>query len=290
MSSFDTFISQAWRDHAENSDAVAARLPEALSLLEKPEQVAPLARLIVHVEGEHLGRWQEGLELLSRVKESPHSSGPEAEAALRRGSATLTACERGSLPAEGLSASDKARCLAAAAAALSARGQGERAEAFFRSALQAAAKLPKDDPAQRDLAVTSNNMASILEEKADRAFRDTELMLMAAHAARRHWELAGTWLEVERAEYRLALSFLAAKKPGDARRHAELCLEIAAANNAGPLELFFGQEALALSFHASGDSQGFTNARGRARDLFARLPAEEKPWCLPSLEKLEALA
>lgn len=288
--SFDTFLSQAWSDHAENSDAVAARLPEALSLLEKPEQVPPLARLIVHVKGEHLGRWAEGLELLAKVKESPHSSGADAEAALRRGVAVLTACERGSLPAEGLSASDKARCLATAAAALSSRGQGERAEAFFRSALQGAAKLGREDPAQRDLAVTSNNLASILGEKADRVFRDTELMLMAAHAARKHWELAGTWLEVERAEYRLAMCFLAAKKPADARRHAELCLEIAAANNAGPLELFFGQEALALTFHASGDGQGLTNARGRARDLFARLPADEKPWCVGSLEKLEALA
>lgn len=285
--SFDDFLSRAWNDHAHDSPAVAARLRDGFALLEKPEQVAPFARLIVHVEGEHLGHWQEGLALLGELRASRHFSGPEAESALRRGEAALLACERGSLPADGLTPSDRVRAMAVASSALSAQGQGERAEAFFRDALQLSSKFPKDDPAMRDLAVTSNNLASALETKDGRAFRDTELMLMAAHAARKYWGLAGGWLEVERAEYRLAMSFLAATRPQDARRHAELCLETCAAHEAPALEHFFAQEALGLAFAASGDMQGARNALARARDLFSRLPAEEKPWCTGSLAKLE---
>lgn len=285
--SFDDFLSRAWNDHAHDSPAVAARLRSGLALLEKPAQVAPFARLVVHVEGEHLGQWQEGLEILGELRASPQFQGTEAESAVRRGEAALLACERGSLPAEGLGASDRVRALAVAASALSAQGHGERAEAFFREAMRLSGKLPKEDPAVRDLAVTSNNLASALETKEGRAFRETELMLMAAHAARKYWELAGTWLEVERAEYRLAMSFLAAARPQDARRHAELCLETCAAHEAPAIEQFFAQEALGLAFAACGDAQGARNALERARDLFSRLPAEERPWCADSLAKLE---
>lgn len=286
---FDQFLQTAWKDHADDPEAVASRLPEGIALVERPEQVALFARLVLHVEGEHLGRWQKGKELLAALRASPHFSGPDAESALRRGEAVLLACERGSLPADGLTLSERVRSLAAAAAALSAQAHGERAESFFRQALQLSGKLAKDDPANRDLAIASNNLALALEERKHRAFRDTELMLIAAHAARKFWELSGTWLEVERAEYRLARSFLAAGKPHDSLRHAETCLEVCSAHDAAAIELFFAQEALALALAGAGQGEAATNAVGRARELFARLPEEEKPWCREPLEQIEKL-
>jgi hypothetical protein len=35
-------------------------------------------------------------------------------------------------------------------------------------------------------------------------------MIFAAKTTRKYWEIAGTWLEIERAEYRLAMTYLAA--------------------------------------------------------------------------------
>jgi hypothetical protein len=287
--SFDQFLQTAWKEHADDAEAVASRFAEGIALLEKPEQVPAFARLVLHVEGEHLGRWQKGRDLLTALRASPHFSGQEAESALRRGEAVLMACERGSLPSEGLTPSERVRALATAASSLSAHAQGERAEAFFRQALQLSGKLPKEDPANRDLAIASNNLALALEERKNRAFRDTELMLMAAHAARKFWEISGTWLEVERAEYRLARSFLAAGKPHDALRHAETCLEVCSAHDAAAIELFFAQEAMALALFGAGQEELAANAVGRAGELFARLPEEEKPWCREPLSHLEKL-
>ncbi len=285
--SFDSFLQSAWRDHATDAEAVAARIKEGSGKIEKVEHVAQLARLVVHVYGEHLGRWQDGKTLIEEIRQGPFGDSPEAHIALGRAEGVFLACERGAFSPEGLAASDRIRVLATAASALSAQGQGERAESFFREALGLAAKIGKEDPAHRDLAVTGNNLAVSLEEKENRIFRDSELMLMAAHAARKHWEIAGTWLEVERAEYRLAMSFLAAGKARDALRHAENCLEIVAAHQAEPLESFFGFEALALSHLAMCEREPAMGALERMRALFQEMPEGERGWCQQSLDRLE---
>jgi hypothetical protein len=287
--SFQEFLRNAWKEHAHDSAAVSARMRQGLNLLEKSEDIAPMARLIVHVEGEHLGQWSQGMALLGELRSSPHFSGAEADSALRCGEATLLVCESGSLASVDLNPSERLKALAMAVGAVSAQGSGERAESIFREALGIAVKLKREDPACKDLAMASNNLAVALEEKAEKAFRDIELMLMAAHAARRFWEISGTWLEVERAEYRLAMSFLSAGRPWDALRHAENCYDLCLAHSAPPFELFYGQEALALSFAAAGDWEGFRHARWRALDLFARLPEEEKPWCKDSHSRLEGM-
>lgn len=68
-----------------------------------------------------------------------------------------------------------------------------------------------DHPAFRALAVTGNNLACTLEEKNHRSLQETELMILASRTARKYWELAGGWLEISRAEYRLAMNYLQAK-------------------------------------------------------------------------------
>ncbi len=290
MLNFDTFLSQAWTDHATDSAAVATRLPEGIAMMEKPEQVSALARLLVHVMGEHLGEWDRGLELLQSLRASAHFSAlPDNEKVLLRSEAALL-LGQGKTPPPGLSKSDRAGALATAAAALSALGQGDRAEKLYREALELARHFDKTDPAQRAIAVASNNLAAALEEKKDRGFRETELMLIAAHASRKHWELAGTWLEVERAEYRLTTCFLSAGKPGDAKRHAELCLEVCEANQAPAFELFLAHEALALVAKAQEKEADLREHLARAFQHFEAIPADERKWGEASLKKLQALA
>ena len=108
--------------------------------------------------------------------------------------------------------------------------------------------LPKDDPAVRSMAVTGNNLAFALEEKAILSDGETTLMIQAAQAARKYWELAGTWLHVERAEYRLAKTYLKAGNKMKAREHATECLKLCEAHLADDFEMTYAREIVELAY------------------------------------------
>ena len=69
----------------------------------------------------------------------------------------------------------------------------------------------------------------------------------------RYWRLAGTWLEEERAEYRLTRSLLQAGNHEGAVEHAHRCIDVCAANEAPPFERFFGYVVLAIAQSRAGD-------------------------------------
>src|SRR6187402_2085917 len=81
MSPLDSFLEQAWNDHAGDAPAVAARLPAGLPLAQDADGVMRLAALAHHVLGEHLGRWPEGLAFLAQLAERG-THGADAAAAI----------------------------------------------------------------------------------------------------------------------------------------------------------------------------------------------------------------
>ena len=131
-----------------------------------------------------------------------------------------------------------------------------------------------------------SGLASALEEKETRSPAETELMILAAQVSRKCWEIAGTWLEIERAEYRLANTFLKAGNFDQAFVHAQNCLQLIKDNNAGALEYFFAYEALALVEQARKNSVGFSQAVELAKEYFTKLSDNEKSWCEATLKKL----
>ena len=108
------------------------------------------------------------------------------------------------------------------ATASSALPAGEFRQADLRIcrglAACAVAGLPPESPAIRALAVGGNNLAAALEAKTDRDPTETRGMIDAAEGGLKYWKQAGTWLEEERAEYRLARSLLQAGEYGSSRR------------------------------------------------------------------------
>lgn len=68
---FDQFMQAAWSDHADQPQAVAQRLAASLDLIQSMQQVAPFAGLVVHVLGEHLAQWTEGVALLNSLRQLP---------------------------------------------------------------------------------------------------------------------------------------------------------------------------------------------------------------------------
>lgn len=288
---FEDFVSQAWTDHADDSPAVATRLQgQALALVTESAQVPRLAHLAHHVFGEHLGRWADGLHFLQQLAALPACSN-QADVAqgVRRHIASLQLAAGQADLRAGFDTSERIRITALAAGDL-ATHDAPRATALLEDAQAQSdqAALPATDLSHRVLAVTGNGIAGALEDKPQRSELERSLMIHAAQVARRHWELAGTWLETERAEYRLARTWQQAGDLAQARQHAQNCLEIVQAHDNVPLEAFFGWEALGLVERAAGNSAGHAQAVRNAQAAFQTLSADDQGWCRPSLDTLAA--
>ena len=247
MNEFDAFIESAWETHAEQTREVAERLAASLHRVEQPAELARYAGLVSHVYGEHLGELDAGIALLQRLGATPIGQAhPEAQQAVARHVAAL-------------------RHVAGVPGALDGLTGAERVGA---------------------LAVGGNNLAAALEEKADRTPAQTAGMVDAARAALANWKRAGGWLEEERAEYRLAHSLLEAGQAAAAVGSARRCVAVCTQHAAAPLEQVFAHAVLALALRASGDAAGGDAARAQARHWFEQVPADERAWCEPELEKL----
>ena len=289
---FDAFIGQGWDDHVKDASGVAARLQtDGIALLSEARQIVPLAHLAHHVMGEHLGRWQDGLQFQQQLAALPLCQPGSAEAqALGRFMASLQLAS-GAMDAvdlrSTLSPSDAIRVTAMAAASLAGQDTA-RALALFQDALAQAdrAALPDTDPCTRALAVSGNNLASTLEENNSRSAEERSLMILAAQTARRYWGIAGGWLETERAEHRLAMTWLQAGDPVQARVHAQNCLDIVAAHEGAALERFFGWDALGRADRAAGHAAGHAQALSQAEAAFEALEPGDRGWCQASLDAL----
>jgi hypothetical protein len=298
----EAFVQQGWAEHAEATDAVAARLPEGVALVSAAGHLPALGALVVHVLGEHQGRWDDGDALLGRLLGTPAAvaagDGPDVRsvwrfrAVLRRcaGDAVREAEYAARGRSDARAESDRVRLLAVAASAFLGQGRVEEAARDFALALALAEYGPgRDDPAARALAVTANNMCCELEERPERSEPETALMLAAAAAARRFWEVAGDWRNVERAEYRLSAAHLAAGDPQRALVHARRCLAGCEQHDADPVERFFANERLALAFCAAGDAAAAETSRAAAAACLAALTdAGTREWVQGEYVKLLA--
>lgn len=290
-SNLDQFLESCWAEHGDRPQQVAERLSASTGLIQAPADFAPYVRLVTHVFGEHLGQWQRAIELLAGLRRLPafddsaSASGPvdQAVATMRFAAGDSDALE--TLPVEA-----RISALSVAASAFAARGEHLRAkDAYGRALKLAEAKLPDGSPVFRALAITGNNLAVGLENLQQRDATLTEAMLTAAHAGLQYWKLAGTWLEEERAEYRLARSQLQAGQAQTAVASAQRCVAVCRKNGAPAFELFFGFAVLALAQRAAGDRDASDANRAEALRQLEQVPDDERPWCGTELAELAAM-
>jgi hypothetical protein len=286
---YDEFLKAAWADHGDRPEEVAERLPGAVALMTAPANVPSFASLTTHVLGEHLGQWQRGIDLLETVRSSPMvEAGSTGDASLKRNIAALGFAGGDAAVLESLSSEDRACALAVAASAFAGRNEFKRAIAAYSDAIGVARQgLPEKSPALRALAIGGNNLAAALEGKNDRDAVETEGMIAAAEGGLEYWKQAGTWLETERAEYRLARSQLQAGKAQAAVESAKRCVQVCEANNAPAFEKFFGFAVLAMAQRAADDKQSFTESRERALRELEQVPQDEKQWCDSDLKEIQ---
>ncbi|MCG3134452.1 MAG: hypothetical protein HMLKMBBP_01758 [Planctomycetes bacterium] len=299
MGTLEDWVGRGWDDHAADAAGVFARFGEGVALATEPRHAAPLAALVVHVAGEHLGRWADGLALLDRIEAGTGAAEGTLErkaidrsrAALHRcagDSAAESRCEAASRNDAFPPASNRVRVLAVAAAAMLGQKRVADARRDFEECVSLAEYGPsKDDPAARALAVTANNVASELETRAGRTADETSLMLRAAEVARIFWGIAGGWMEAERAEYRLAMSRLAAGDAAAALRHAGECLRIVTENGSDPGEAFFAHEAHCRAHRALGDAAAAAASRAAMESVLPSIADEGfRAYCAGELAKL----
>nr|WP_315488849.1 hypothetical protein [uncultured Rhodoferax sp.] len=284
----DALLKAAWNDHGDAPQAVAVRLLDNYKSVETSAQVAPFVRLLVHVFGEHLGQWQLGVGAIESLrKQLAFAPDDAARTALQKAVATLRYAGGDATALEGLDQPQGASALATAASALAGRQEMARAIAAFAEALRIAELgLPEGSPTVRDIAVTANNLAAMWEAKSDRQPSETTAMLLAAHAALKYWKLTGTWLEEERAEYRLARSLLQAGQADAAIAPAQRCVDVCLRNSAPAFELFFGYAALGTAYRTAGQTEAFVRIRAAAMAQWQQIPDEDRVWCQDDLQAL----
>ena len=295
-SAFDTFLQQAWADHAGQPEAVAQRLrtqtttPQTTTP-QTPDQLVALVRLVVHSCGEHLGAFADGRSHLAALKGHPLADAV-VQSTLRVGIASLALSETGAADCGDFTLEEQIRCEAAAAAISLGRQQTERAMALLRTARDRLIALPDAAAAvHRPLGIACHNMAWVLHDRGSaRSAEETATMLELAAGSKMHWAKAGTWLEVERGDYDLARCNLAAGLLDPALHFASLCLAGCTQNNAPPYEVFFAHEALALAQHARGELADCARSIAAATAAFAEMPPGDQEACRSTLAALQAMA
>lgn len=284
---FKQYIDKAWDDHATDAKSVFNGLGEGEKLIVSNENIPVLARLIAHVCGDHLGLWDAGIEKLQKLKLNSHYiDNTESEFVINRLIATLQLCSGELKDLSRFSLSDQTRIWAQATGMISERGDMARAKEYFSSSLEIANHgLEKADPANRALAITGNNLACTLEEKVGRSVLETELMILAAKAGRKFWEIAGGPSEVASAEYRLSQSYLQALQIEKSFEHAQLSIEVCEANKCSALDFFFGYEAIALAEKARKNETGYLKAVEKMKLHFEQLSEDDNKWCTKTANK-----
>jgi hypothetical protein len=285
---FKEYIEKAWNDHATDAKLVFESFQNAEKLITSRDEITQLVRLITHVCGDHLGLWREGiLKLQNLTQNQYYQPNTESELSIKRSIAMLKLCADDSTSIIEFSPSDKIRILAMAAGSIFEHGDFKRAKKFFTEALELAVTgLSKDDPANRAVAITGNNLACSIEEKANRTEDDIQLMILASKTGRKYWEIAGGKSEVAMAEYRLSQTYLQAKMIELSYEHAQNCVELCEENQLSSLDHFYGYEALALAEKLRQNELGFLKALEKVKIHFEQLSPEDKKWCEKTLSQL----
>lgn len=277
---FDRFLARAWADHAGRGDAVARRLRLRTPPPQTPDQLVRLARLVVHLLGEHLGRFDDARWRLHALR--THALADAAvRSELRVGKAVLDLGQGRIEAPEGLDPAQTVRAEAGAATLMLGRGNVARALQLIDRFSARLAALPDARPLDhRPLAVACNNMTWELHGLgARRSQAQTQAMLRLAAASREHWSRAGSWLEIERAEYGLAFAHLSAGLHDDAWRHAAQCLAVCLHHQAPPYELVYAHEAMARVHHARREDSELAHHAQALRAAFERLSAADAEAC-----------
>ncbi|MFN5048923.1 hypothetical protein [Roseateles sp.] len=279
----NTQVEQAWTLHAEQPEAAAALLrPTAADLAQaSAEQQQAWLRAAEHVL---LGHLADAVGLAALLNAMPADQTARARAAIVLAQSPQAEPEWQDLPP-----AERIRAAYNAVLALS-RARDFAAMSSLMDRCQAWAQ--SDAASARAWAATANNVAGDLRYYL--AVGDVEAavtMVDAAQRARSAWQQAGGWLEVERADWQLAMCAAAAGQGALALQAAQDCVRACLANEADDYEHCFAYEALGRAAVAAGDGALARQAHARMAERVLFLTEADRRYadsCLLALESLIA--
>lgn len=270
------WLDAAWSRHDTESRALADELHARAATLPDDDDGAEAVRLARHVLLGHLADPGALAALLARLPRGEQLD-------TQRERAQWAADRVAGRPAGELPASVVCGLIADVALAWLETGRlADAREAVL--GLEAAALQDPDTSACRALGATGHNLATGLRTgpRGDAA-RDA-LMLDIAHLSRRAWARGGTWMNVERADYDIAMCHAAIGQGALAVAHAQACLARCEAEGADAAERFFAHECNVHAQRAAGDTAWAAAHRSRMQALLAEVTdAEMKAWCEQTL-------
>jgi hypothetical protein len=273
--------------HDDDPLALAAELQQRAADLPADADGAALLRLAEHVALAHLADAARLSALVAAVPSAVAAAAPVAPVLGRlRWSIAQVTGEAAPAPDNG----PRWAALHNVALALAQRGQAARAGELLAGEAAAALALGAA-PEAKHYAASCNNTALELRLGPRGEPQRDALMLQAATLARRAWASAGTWMNVERADYQLALCHAVLGQGDEALQHARRCLATCEAEGADATERFFAHEALARAEHARGDAPAWAAQHARMAALLAEVPEADglRAWCAQTLAALPAL-
>ncbi len=271
----DNLISSGWSRHADHPEEVATELESQVELVAEAAQAGGFLGLANHTIGEHLGDWPRAKKLASQIVER-HPQTKDLTGGLM--SLALAHYMAGDWVAALARQADIVRLSGDSAAviqiklyaqvtnALLAAGDYAQGVPLYSAVLELA-RTKGEAASDRSVAITSNNLASGLEELTERTPEQTALMLQSADAAFEFWKRCGTWVNTERALYLLVLVCNAAGKPDEARRHAEEALSVIAENGEEKADEAFIRLALANAYRLLEKRSDYEVELARADEL-----------------------
>lgn len=285
--SLDQLIQQCWKDHADDTVAVAARLEVAIELVHDAPQAAQYSNIVNHVIGEHLNDWRHAAGLVSSVaaklKDEPAAASTWAALCVAYSLAgelteAVVAESRALAVAKAHPLATLTRVRMQLVTGLMGLKRLDEAARVYVAALEMADQIGDKSNADRSIAVTSNNLASELCEKENRNKEQTALMLKAAHAARSAWLRAGDWMNDERADYLLALTHNAAGQHGQALEFARRGLATIASNGKEDVDAAFLHLTSARAHGAMGHAREREEELTKADILAEGFDAGTRDW------------
>jgi tetratricopeptide (TPR) repeat protein len=290
-------INNGWARHDKESAALATDMEVHTALAQKPEHVAAYLQLSNHTIGEHLRDWPRACRLAEKLMQ-----GREASQALATSYSNLAVAQYlgGNVPdalasetlalrfTDGEPVSMIIRTRTMVASGLIGSKRLEEGARLYHAALDLARAQEGKLACDQALAMTSNNLASELMEKADRSDAERELMLTAAEASREFWLKCGTWENEERAEYLFALIYNKLGDPDAALEHAAKGLDVIARNGEEPVDEAFFNLTMADAFRSKQERAHYQKALERADELAEDFPeAGLKSWFAGERAKVE---
>jgi hypothetical protein len=272
------WLDRAWDEHADHARRVAGELAAQAAGLPDDDDGAEAVRLARHTL---LGHLADPAALRGFLAAVP--GGAKLDPMRERAEWVLASFE--GRPAAELPQSVRWGLVADVAQAEIESGRLDRArERIF--AIEAEAATHTDEGARRAYAATCNNLALALRTGARGDAARDALMLDFAALARRAWQRAGNWMNVERADYQLAMCHAVLGQGAQAQAFAQACLACCEANGADAAERFFAHEAVVHAHSAAGDAVQAAQHRER---MAALLDAITDPgmneWCRQTLAR-----